>query len=343
MVTKQTGPSSRSTGRATLAEVAELAGVSPITVSRALKNPGQVSDKLKNKIHQAVATLGYIPNQAARSLASSESKIISVLFPSLSNAVFSDMLDGIHDTLVPAGYRILLANSHYSLTQEDQLVETMLEQNPDGIILTGIDQSEATKTRLKNINIPIIQVMELCDDPIDMNVGISHFDAGYAMTKNLIERGYKHIGFIGARMDKRSQRRFEGYRQAQIDQNNSPDKYVLTSLANTSFQLGAQLMTELIQEHNEIDAIFFSNDDLAAGAIFECNRRGIQVPKQLGIAGFNDLNFANAINPTLTTISIPRYEMGKQAATCLINRIQKNEGVNTIDVGFSVTNRQSTR
>ncbi|MEH6649878.1 MAG: LacI family DNA-binding transcriptional regulator [Motiliproteus sp.] len=343
MENSRSTPSRRSSGRVTLAEVAERAGVSAITVSRALKHPDRVSNKLRAKITLAVQELGYIPNQAARSLASAESKIISVIFPSLSNAVFSDLLDGIHDSLVPAGYRILLANSHYSITQEDELVETMLEQNPDGIIITGIDQSPKTKKRLQNINIPIVQVMELTDNPLDMSVGISHFDAGHAITEHLFGKGYKKIGFIGARMDERAQRRMQGYRQSMIAHDQDPDRYILTSLANTSFQRGADMMTELISKHNEIDALFLSNDDLAAGAIFECQRRGIQVPQQLAIAGFNDLEFSKAINPALTTVAIPRFEMGKQAAQCLLDRIEDKPFSKSVDVGFSILDRESTR
>lgn len=342
-MSKQNLTSGRSSGRVTLADVAKKAGASPSTVSRALQKPEQVTEKLRLRVAQAVRELGYIPNQAARSLASAESKIISVIFPSLSNAVFSSLLDGIHDTLIPAGYKILLANSHYSVTEEEILIETMLEQNPDGIIITGVDQSKNAKQRLKNTQLPVVQVMDLCDEPLDMVVGFSHFDAGNSITEHLFSRGYKNIGFIGARMDKRSQRRFQGYRHALLDHGKDPDKYVLTSLSNSSFQLGADLMNQLIARHSDIDALFFSNDDLAAGAIFECQRSGVQVPRQLGIAGFNDLDFASAITPSLTTVSIPRYQMGKQAAQCMLDRLQRQEYGQRIDVAFSIAARESTR
>lgn len=334
--------SRRSSGRVTLADVAARAGVGAITASRALKNPQQVSEKLRIRIDRAVRELGYIPNQAARALASSETKTISVIFPSLSNAVFSDLLDGIHDCLQPAGYRIMLANSHYSEGEEDELVEMMLAQNPDGIIITGIEQSERTRQRLKRAGVPIVQTMELGDNPLDMNVGISHLAAGRAMTDYLFEHEYRHIGFIGARMDKRSQRRLRGYREAMLERGQDPDRYVLTSLSNTSFQLGADLMAQLVARHSEIDALFFSNDDLAAGAIFECQHRGIQVPRQLAICGFNDLEFASAIVPSLTTVSIPRYEMGRKTAQCLLDRLQGRQVPCQIDVGFSICRRDST-
>lgn len=332
----------RSSGRVTLADVATLAGVSPITVSRALKRPDMVTDKLRQKIDKAVKTLGYIPNQAARSLVSSETKIISVLFPSLSNSVFSSLLDGIYNTLTPAGYKMLLTNTHYSSVQEEELIETMLEQNPDGMILTGIDQSDSARQRLMNIGIPVVQVMELGDNPIDINVGISQFDAGYAMTEHLIQKGHRHIGFIGARMDNRTQRRLQGYRQALIDHSLPSEDYISTSFAHTSFQAGAELMVKLVSEHNQIDALFCSNDDLAAGAIFECQRRGIKVPQQLAIAGFNDLEIASAISPRLTSVAIPRFEMGQKAAQCLLDRLQDKSCPTHIDVGFKIVPRESS-
>ena len=342
MVTDKIKTNSRSTGRTTLADVARHAGVSAITVSRALKKPDMVTDKLRTKINESVKVLGYIPNQAARSLASSESKIISVLFPSLSNSVFSSVLNGIHDTLTPAGYKLLLTNTHYSVLQEEELMDTILEQSPDGIILTGIDQSEETRKRLSNTGIPIVQIMELTDDPIDINVGLSHFDAGYEMTNHLFKQNYKHIGFVGARMDSRSQRRLEGYRQSLIDHNLDPDIYTQTNMSNTSFQVGADLMDKLISGHPEIDAIFCSNDDLAAGAIFECQRQGIKVPQELAIAGFNDLEFASAITPSLTSVATPRYDMGQKSAQCLLDRIQDKPCPVQIDVGFSISKREST-
>ncbi|MBJ7536237.1 LacI family DNA-binding transcriptional regulator [Marinomonas transparens] len=341
---KNNNISSRSMGRVTLSDVAEKAGVSPITASRALKNPQQVSEKLRTKIYDAVNELGYIPNHAARSLASSETKIISVIFPSLSNAVFPDLLDGIHDTLTPAGYRILLANTHYESDQEEILVRTLLEQSPDGIIVTGIDQNERTQKLLLGAKTPVVQIMELTDSPIDMNVGFSHFQASYDLVRHLQNAGYQKIGFIGARMDPRSQRRMEGYKHAMQDNNISNDNYVLTSQSHTSFKLGAKLFNQLFTQHPELEAICFSNDDLAAGAIFECNRRGISVPKDISIAGFNDLPFAEELTPPLTTVSIPLYEMGKKAAEYLLHKIvnRSHPTPRQHDVSYKIIERKST-
>lgn len=341
---KKESNSSRSKGRVTLADVARVANVSPITASRALKNPLVVSEKLRKRINEAVQTLGYIPNQAARSLASSETKVISVIFPSLSNAVFPGVLDGINDVLTPAGYRILLANSHYSDEQEKELVKTMLEQNPDGIIVTGIDQCEATRTLLEVSNKPVVQIMELTDSPIHVNVGFSHFEASRTLVEYLQNSGYGKIGFIGARMDPRSSRRLEGYKAAMIAKDSYNEKHVLTSTKHTSFRLGAELFNQLYREHPELEVICFSNDDLAAGAIFECNRRAIHVPRDIAIAGFNNLNFAEELLPPLTTVSTPLYEMGIKAAEYLLECIARGESrqPKQFNTGYRIVQRAST-
>lgn len=343
-IEKKNTTSSRSTGRVTLSDVAARAGVSPITASRALKSPLKVSEKLKDKIHEAVNELGYIPNHAARSLASSETKIISVIFPSLSNAVFPDVLDGIHDVLTPSGYRILLANCHYSEDQEEVLVRTLLEQSPDGIIVTGIDQNENTRKLLLNSNTPVVQIMELTDSPIDMNIGFSHFQACYDLVTHLQNAGYQKIGFIGARMDPRSQRRMAGYQQAMMEKGLLNDDYELISHNHTSFKLGATLFKKLFSQFPDLEAICFSNDDLAAGAVFECNRSGLRIPEDISIAGFNDLHFAAELTPPLTTVSIPRYEMGKKAAEYLLHKIINRETSPSLqhDVGYEVVQRSST-
>ena len=335
--------SKRNTGRTTIAEVAKQAKTSPISVSRAINNPDVVSKKLLARIEKAIEELGYIPNQAASSLASSESKIICVVFPSFSNAVFSDILDGINDVIAPAGYKIILGHSNYSEQEEVTLIKTMLEQNPAGMIITGIDQPENIKNILRKTKTPTIQIMELGNDPIDINVGISHEDAGYELTEHLYQNGYKNIAFIGARMDKRAQRRLRGYKKALTKFKMDPDKYVFTSLENTSFKLGGSMMAEFVNRHSEIDAIFFSNDDLAAGALFECQSSGIKVPEQLGIAGFNDLEFASETCPSITTVSVPRYEMGTEAAKSILNKFNNLETPNKIDLGFKIIPRDSTK
>ncbi|HEY7884185.1 MAG TPA: LacI family DNA-binding transcriptional regulator, partial [Cellvibrionaceae bacterium] len=200
--------------RATLTNVAEAANVSAITVSRVINHPDKVSEELRRRVQEAIDLLGYIPNQSASSLASARSRVIGVAIPSLSNVVFSDVLSGIFDAAGASNYKVLLVDTHYSPLEEEKLVRTLLSQSPEAMIITGGDQTRACQRMLSKSGIPVVQIMESLDEPLDMNIGISHYQAGFDMGKKLLEAGYRRPGFIGARMDTRVQQRMAGFRAA---------------------------------------------------------------------------------------------------------------------------------
>jgi len=199
--------SRRSSGRPTIADVAKLAGVAAITVSRALRDPSLVSAELRAQIDTAVVQLGYAPDPNARALASSRADVIGVLVPSLTNIVFADTVRGIYDELGESPLQILMGNTHYSPCEEERLVRMFLSQRPSALIVSGIDQTDTTRKLLETAGCPVVQIMEIGEDPVDMLVGFSHFEGGKTATNHLLEAGYRRIGFIGARMDPRSQRR----------------------------------------------------------------------------------------------------------------------------------------
>lgn len=335
----------RSKGRVTLKDVAQATGVSSITVSRVINSPEKVTKELRDRIQQAITELGYIPNLAAKALATNRTNNIAVVIPSISNAVFTSVLSGMYDLLTPANYDIVLANTNYSIQQENQLISKLLAQHPDGIIVTGLDLSEQSVSLLKSANIPVVQILEVGtpDKVIDMNVGISHFDAGYAMGEYLASKGYQKIGFVGAQMDIRAQRRMQGFLSALDDAELENDKYIVTTQKPSDVALGGQLLSDLLAQYPDVEAVFFVNDDLAYGGIYECQRRFIKVPKQLAIAGFNDLASSESINPSLTTIHVPLYEMGKLSAEMILQRLNKQEVENScLDLGFQLKKRQSS-
>ena len=206
--------SRRGGGRPTISDVAQLAGVAAITVSRALRDPSQVSAELRGQIDEAVIELGYVLDPNARALATSRADVVGVLVPSLTNIVFADTVRGIYDQLAKSQLQIQIANTHYSPVEEERLVRMFLGQRPTALIVSGVDQSASTRKLLERAGRPIVQIMEISSDPVDMLIGFSHFDGGKAATNHLIEQGYRRIGFIGARMDPRSQRRLAGYRRA---------------------------------------------------------------------------------------------------------------------------------
>ncbi len=201
-------------GKIRLTEVAKLAGVSPITASRFFRNPEALSLSKRERVDSAVKELGYVPNLAARALASHRTEVIGVVIPSLTNNVFADVLRGIYDSSEGSRYTIQLANTRYSILQEEKLLRLFRAQKPAGLIVTGINQTAESRTILESMNCPVTQIMEIGDSPVDMMVGFSHYDAAFAAISHILEQGCRRIGFLGARMDPRVQRRFDGYRDA---------------------------------------------------------------------------------------------------------------------------------
>jgi len=331
----------RGTGRATLEEVAQLAGVSTMTASRALSQPRLVSETTRAKVEQAVAELGYVPNRAARALASAHSRVIVVLVPSLSNAVFTAVLDGIHDAVEASQYQLLIGNTHYSDAEEEKLLNIYLQSNPDGVLLSGLSHSAHVQRVLGSSRIPIVSMMDLADGEQDLSVGFSQLDAGHTMTRHLLDKGYRRIAFIGAQLDERTLRRADGYRRAmQAAGLADPGLEVMTSEPST-IALGAQLMQRTLALG--CDAVFCCNDDLAHGAIYHCQRHGVRVPQDVAIAGFNDLPASAWMMPSLTTVDTPRYRIGYEAASLLLEVIDgRAPAQRRIDLGFTLRTREST-
>src|SRR6185312_8335741 len=330
-------------GKVRLAEVAMLAGVSPITASRFFRTPEAVSVAKRVRVESAAEELGYIPNLAARALASQRTEVIGVLIPSLTNNVFSDVLRGIYDALDGSRYSIQLANTHYSILHEETLLRLFSAQKPAGLIVTGINQTAESRAILEQVDCPVVQIMEIGPAPIDMMIGFSHFDAAKAAISHLLEQGYRQIGFLGARMDPRVQRRLEGYQAVMSIAGLFDPRLIVTTAVPTSMTLGGTLCADLLAKAPDIEAVFCVNDDLALGALFECKRRHMSVPEQVAIVGFNDLEFMSSSVPTLTSVRTNRYEMGKNAATMVMEALDgRRPEQPVVDLGFSIIKRQSS-
>lgn len=271
-------------------------------------------------------------------------RIIGVIVPSLGNVVFIDLLNGIYDVLEAAGYKVLLANSHYSRREEEKMIRTLLNQGAEAVIITGDDQTSAAKKLLKDSAVPVVQIMELVEEPLDMNVGFSHKNAGYDVTRALLAEGYSYIGFISARTDSRVQQRMLGYKLALEEQDKFWKTFIATTDENSSVAIGARLFKQLMASTNGVvDAVFCANDDLALGALFESQRMGIRVPDDLAICGFNDTELASQVNPSLTSVYVGRYEMGVKAAELLVKSL-RGEPIDQkqMDVGYEIRRRAST-
>ncbi|WJR75467.1 LacI family DNA-binding transcriptional regulator [Bradyrhizobium sp. NP1] len=326
-----------------LTEVAKLAGVSPITASRFFRNPEALSVGKRVRVESAAKELSYVPNLAARALASQRTEVIGVLIPSLTNNVFADVLRGIYDAVDGSRYSIQLANTRYSILQEEKLLRVFLTQKPAGLIVTGIDQTRESRAIMEASDCPIVQIMEIGTEPVDMMIGFSHSDAGRAAISHLLAEGCRRIGFLGARMDPRVQRRFLGYQAAMTEAGLFDQSLVVTTPAPTSVTLGGTLFADLLTKAPDTDAVFCANDDLALGVLFECRRRHISVPEQMAIVGFNDLEFMGSAVPTLTSVRTNRYEMGRNAATMVIEALEgRRPEQPVVDLGYSVMTRQSS-
>ena len=348
--TKSNAPvNSRCGNHLTLKDVAEKAGVSPITVSRVVNGFEGVRSNVREKVEAAISELGYIPNRSASALASSKSKIIGVLIPSLSNVVFNDVLRGIYDVAGPASYQVLLSNTHYSPIDEERAIRTQLGQSPDGLIITGGDQTDAAKEMLSAADVPVVQMMDKVEAPIDMNVGFSHFEAGAAVAQSLLDKSYTRLGFIGARMDPRTCDRLAGFKSVLKAANCLDSKRIVTNPRPSSVAMGTTLFKELMAAtQGDCDAVFCCNDDLALGALHECKKMHIEVPAKLGVCGFNDMEMAAYVEPSLSSVGVNRYEMGVKATELIFERINNADaGItppsNYINTGFELIMRDSTR
>lgn len=325
----------------TLDDVARITGLSPITISRALNNPKLVRPQTIEKVMEAVARTGYIPNMQAGSLASRRSRLVAAIVPQLTNAMFVDTVQGLSDQLAAHGYQLLLCLTGYSQKHEEELVSAILSRRPDGIVLTGINHSQELRKTLLSAAIPVVETWDLTPTPIDMLVGFSHEKIGSRIGEYLIGKGYRRFGFVWADDERAAIRRKSILevlgRQGIVD---APTALVPTP---ASLQLGRQGFAELIAARQDFDVIVCSSDALAQGVITEAQVRGMAIPGQLAVMGFGDLDFSAHTSPAISTIHIDKRALGVQAADALVAKIQGQPlAERIIDVGFELIERETT-
>lgn len=333
----------RAAKQVSMAQVARHAGVSLITVSRALRQPNQVSEATRRQVESAMDKLGYVPNLIAGGLAATRTRIIAAIVPYIRHGVFADALQGLTDTLERNGYCVLLGNSAGSTEQEEAIVRILLGHRPAGFVTQGADHTAATRQLLRKANIPVIEMGTLPAEPIQVAVGYSNEAAAGEMTRYLIAKGHRSIGFVNAHPDRndRAAARLRGYKTALHEAAIEADPRLMKE---TSFDIreGRLLLDYFTGLPKPPTAIFCASDLWAVGMIGECARRGIAVPGDLAIAGFNDQEIASEISPSITTIRVPRYEIGRVAGKMILDRIAGVEpDTHSIDVGFELVSRQS--
>jgi LacI family gluconate utilization system Gnt-I transcriptional repressor len=324
-------------------EIASRAGVSPITVSRALRDPDKVSPPTRRRILDAIETEGFIPNQLASSMRGS-GRIVGTMVPPLINSGIAEQVQGMGDEIRESGYQLLLVQGDFVAQEEDATIRALLGWRPAGLILQAFVQSAAARQILADSHVPVVEISEIRGKkPIDMAVGISNFETAYAMTTHLAAKGYRKIGFVSTPIhgnDRLQQRRI-GYRQAMNDLGLHYDPQLEVEVPITPLG-GAEALRTLTARDPKLQVIFCSSDTLAIGAVQECHRRGWRVPERLAIAGYGDLDLAAQLYPALTTVRVPRYEMGRQAVRQLLRRLAGDTRSPTIiSLGYQIIDRES--
>lgn len=326
----------------TLAQVAKLAGVSGMTVSRVLRDSARVSATTRERVLAAVAELGYVPNRLAGALATSSTPLVVVVLPSLANIVFPEVLRGITERLDAAGLQAVVGFSDYDLDKEERLIDGMLSWRPSGLVVAGLEHTARARRLLADAHIPVVEIMDIDGEPIDMAVGLSNRAAGGCMAGHLVAAGRRRIGYVGGDLakDLRAGKRHAGFVQALAGHGLALEAE-FTAGEPSSLLLGRSGLAALLAAHPALDAVYFSNDDMAVGGLMHCIAAGIDVPGRLALAGFNGLEIGQATPLRLTTVHSPRLRIGQQAAARILERRQGAAPPRVTDVGFELVAGQT--
>ena len=305
--------------RLTLRHIAEAAGVSEMTVSRALRGSRDVSSATRSRINALAKDMGYVPNKIAGALASAHVDLIGVVIPSVRSLVFSQVLDGISNSLSSSKLRPVFGMTSYDPDTETKVIRDMLSWRPSGLIVAGLEHNDATKRILYNTDVPVVEIMDVDGDPIHTAIGISNYKAGYDMGQAIVAKGHRNIAFIGTKMnlDYRASKRMNGFIDALAQHQIKPIGKRLYS-EGSSVAKGREIAAELVQDYKALDCIYCSTDILAVGALMYCLDAGIDVPNQLGLAGFSNLSLLDGLPRRLATSDSKRYETGKRAAEFIL-------------------------
>ncbi len=307
----------------TMADVAARAGVSTMTVSRALKDGSTVSAPTRSRILRAVEDLGYVLDLTAGTLSSKRSGFVAVLIPSLNNSNFSDTARGIGQRLEGSGLQMLLGATDYDLGQEERLIETMLRRRPEAIVVTGGRHTERARRQLAAAGVPVVEMWDLPEAPLEHVVGFSNAAAAGAMVEHLHGRGYRAIAYIGGstERDTRGADRRRGYERAVRDLALPAGLTVACGAPPIAMQQGSEAVVDLLARHPEVDAVLCVSDLSAFGALAECQRRGWAVPDRLAVAGFGDFELSRSCHPRLTTVSVDAWGIGEAVGDLLLRAV----------------------
>lgn len=310
----------------TLRDVSEASGVSEMTVSRVLRNRGDVSAATREKVLEAAKRLGYVPNKIAGALASQRVNLVAVVIPSLSNMVFPEVLSGISRTLEETDLQPVVGVTDYQPDKEEKVLYEMLSWRPSGVIVAGLEHSDAARAMLKEAGIPVVEIMDTDGVPIDAAVGISHRRAGREMANAILAAGYRKIGFLGTRLglDHRARKRFEGFTEALAKGGvEIADQEFYTN--GSALAKGREMTQTMMTRSPDLDFLYYSNDMIGAGGLLWLQEKGYDIPARIGLAGFNDVQLLQGLPTKLATMDSCRQEIGRRAAEIILKRLNDED------------------
>ncbi|MGB7269713.1 MAG: LacI family DNA-binding transcriptional regulator [Albidovulum sp.] len=299
----------------TLRDVSEASGVSEMTVSRVLRNRGDVSTGTRDKVLEAAKRLGYVPNKIAGALASQRVNLVAVIVPSLSNLVFPEVLSGISEGLEESGLQPVFGVTNYAAEREETVLYEMLSWRPSGVIIAGLEHNPSSRAMLNNAGIPIVEIMDVDGEVIDSVVGISHKRAGLEMARAIVKAGYRRIGFMGTKMpdDHRARKRLDGFVAGLAEAGITLEDSEFYS-GGSALLKGREMTEAMLKRSPDLDFLYYSNDMIGAGGLLYCLDKGIDVPGRLGLAGFNGVELLEGLPRRLATMDACRREIGQRAA-----------------------------
>jgi LacI family gluconate utilization system Gnt-I transcriptional repressor len=299
----------------TLRDVSEASGVSEMTVSRVLRNRGDVSEKTRAKVIEAARTLGYVPNKIAGALASNRVNLVGVIIPSLSNMVFPEVMMGISKVLGDTPLQPVVGVTDYEPDKEEQVIFEMLSWRPSGLIVAGLEHTAPAMAMMRNSGVPIVEIMDVDGAAVDFAVGISHFRAGRETATEILKRGYRKIGFLGTKMplDHRARKRFEGFNSV-LQENGLSLAAEEHYSGGSALKKGREMTANILKKAPELDFLYYSNDMIGAGGLLYCLEAGLKVPEDIGLAGFNGVELIEGLPKRLATMDSCRVQIGTIAA-----------------------------
>ncbi len=310
----------------TLRDVSEASGVSEMTVSRVLRNRGDVSAATRDRVLEAAKKLGYVPNKIAGALASQRVNLVAVIIPSMSNMVFPEVMTEISHVLEETELQPVVGVTDYSPEKEERVLYEMLSWRPSGVIIAGLEHSDAARAMLTAAGIPVVEIMDVDGTPVDAMIGISHRRAGRMMAQEILKQGYRRIGFMGTKMplDHRARKRFEGLTEALAKGGVEVADQEFYS-GGSALAKGREMTEAMLTRTPDLDFLYYSNDMIGAGGLLYLLEKGYDIPGQIGLAGFNGVDLLQGLPRQLATMDACRADIGRMAAEVIVKLTEDPE------------------